>query len=101
LDRSIDAQRNGKCAMAVYLFVHSANLLAVVIVELTLSARGDLQRQLARTSVELAESNRRLADTADLISRYVPRQLASEIVSGSHDVPARPRRRGSVGHDRD
>jgi class 3 adenylate cyclase len=93
LDRSIDAQRNGMWAAAVFTFVHSANLVALLIVQLMLSARGALQRQLARTSAELAESNHRLESATALISRYVPRQLASEIVSGSHDVRGRPERR--------
>lgn len=78
LERSVDAQRDSRWAAGVYFFIQSATLLALVLVQFTLSARRQLHQRLERASA--------------CISHYVPQQLAARILSGDYVQYQRPQR---------
>lgn len=86
IERSLDAQNNALW-FGTFLF-HILILLAfcVTLCVLFLAARRVQDRRLAQARDALAEANR-------LIRRYVPAQLAEQILAGAYEEASVPRRR--------
>lgn len=86
LDRSIDAQNNG-----VWLGTHLFHILVLLGFCVSLCALLMLSRRLQES--RLREAHTRLAEVNRLISRYLPTQLAQQILRGDYRAEAAPERR--------
>ena len=93
IDRTLEAQVN------LYQYVGKFTALAVILVfvfsmlQLSSTARSIQGEKLADANRKLDDSNRLLERGAELISRYVPPQLAARLLGGEYDYGERPERR--------
>lgn len=86
LERSIDAQRAPAWFIAVFFHILVLMLICLSLCVLALRSRRRHARELRTANDSLQRANR-------LIRRYVPTQLAEQILSGDYHEDARPRRR--------
>ena len=93
VDRTLESQVNlyqyvGKFMMVMVIFAFVFSML-----QLSSTARSIQEERLAEANRKLDDSNRLLERGAELISRYVPPQLAARLLGGEHDYGERPERR--------
>ena len=86
LDRTLDAQRNGFWFGSALIYLLLLMGICISLALLFLRARRRQAQRLRRAHQQLGEANR-------LIRRYVPAQLADQILSGDYTAESKPRRR--------
>jgi class 3 adenylate cyclase len=84
-DRAIDAQRTPGWYLGVYGTVLSMAAYVFLLVDLNVAARERQQERLATALHELGQARETLERGMRLIRRYVPAQVAEQILSGRLD----------------
>ncbi len=92
-ERSIDAQHTAGWIVGNLACAGFAPLFCFVIGQLAVAARKLQDARLREAHRQLASSTAQLERSNQLIRRYVPSQIADQIVSGHHDAAERHERR--------